>query len=93
LIIFKAQINATETYFNSKLLRKYFNLLRANVTDEHHEQYLDKRADDYYRLRYLRLYYTYWKVQARIHKQYQMNWRIVCLKFIEFLFNIVVFFL
>jgi hypothetical protein len=28
-------------------------------------------------LRYLRLYYMYWKAQTRTHEKYQMNWRIV----------------
>jgi len=49
LIVFKAQMNAAQRYFNLKLLRKYFYLLRANITDERHEQLLEKRADDYYR--------------------------------------------
>jgi hypothetical protein len=42
-------MTVAEKYHNSKLLRKYFYFLRANVTDEHHEQVLEKRADDHYR--------------------------------------------
>jgi hypothetical protein len=49
LIFIKAQLNAASMYHNIKLLRKYFYLLRANITDERHEQILEKRADDYYR--------------------------------------------
>lgn len=46
---FKARLQAADIYHNSKLLRKYFNLLHANVTDERHEKLLEKRADNHYR--------------------------------------------
>ncbi len=49
IILFQAQMTVAEKYQNSKLLRKYFYILRANVTDEHREQVLEKRADDHYR--------------------------------------------
>ena len=42
-------MSVAEKYHNAKLLRKYFDLLRANITDERHEQALEERADEHYR--------------------------------------------
>jgi len=45
----QAQIQLAVTYYHSKLLRKYFSLLRSNVTNEQYEQVLEQQADTHYR--------------------------------------------
>ena len=42
-------MNAADRYYQLKLLRKTFSLLRMNITDERHEQWLEQRANEHYR--------------------------------------------
>ncbi|UJR15741.1 hypothetical protein I4U23_002676 [Adineta vaga] len=65
-----ARLQSAATYHNSKLLQKYFHLLRANITDERHEQLLEKRFTICTIISY------YWEEQTRLREQYQMNYRI-----------------
>ena len=46
---FQARLQAADRYYHSKLLRRYFTLLRLNIDDERHEILLEKRADEHFR--------------------------------------------